>query len=144
MTGLRANSFAAIVILLIEYGLGIWVNLFGHLPASDHGASPATGFGRAVSNGPVGLSIHAVLGVLLVITAVTAVVRAALVGRRALIGAAVVGLLAIVDAAFSGASFVGNGANGASMSMAVAAGVAIGAYAFVLLLSAGGAARSRA
>jgi len=34
MTGLRANSFAAIVILLIEYGLGAWVSLYGHLPAS--------------------------------------------------------------------------------------------------------------
>ncbi len=43
MTGLRANSFAAIVILLTEYGLGVWVSLYGHLPASDHGASIAMG-----------------------------------------------------------------------------------------------------
>jgi hypothetical protein len=139
MTGLRANSFAAIVILLIEYGLGVWVSLYGHLPASDHGVSIATGFAQAVSEGPAGLSIHAVLGVILVISAVTAAVRAALVRRPVMVGATAVGLAAIVAAALSGASFVGDGSNGASMSMsmAVAAGVAIGAYALVLLLSAG-------
>jgi hypothetical protein len=137
MTGLRANSFAAIVILLIEYGLGVWVSLYGHLPASDHGVSIATGFAQAVSEGPAGLSIHAVLGVILVISAVTAAVRAALVRRPVMVGATAVGLAAIVAAALSGASFVGDGSNGASMSMAVAAGVAIGAYALVLLLSVG-------
>lgn len=136
MLALRANSFAAIVILLVQYGLGIWVNLYGHLPASDHGSNIAAGFGRAVSRGPVGLSIHAVLGAFLVVTAVAAVVRAVLVRRRALVAATAVGLIAIVVAALSGASFVGNGSNGASMSMAVTGGVAIGAYALVLLLSA--------
>jgi hypothetical protein len=81
------------------------------------------------------LSIHAVLGAFLVVTAVAAVVRALLVRRRALVAATAVGLIAIVVAALSGASFVGNGSNGASMSMAVTGGVAIGAYALVLLLS---------
>jgi hypothetical protein len=143
MTGLRANSFAAIVILLTEYGLGAWVNLYGHLPASDHGASIATGFARAVSKGPAGLSIHAVLGAILVISAVTAIVRAALIRRPVLVGATAIGLAAIVVAALSGASFVGDGSDGASMSMAVAAGIAIGAYALVLLLSAGAAGSAR-
>jgi hypothetical protein len=132
--GLRASSFAAIVILLIEYGLGVWVSLYGHLPASDHGASIATGFARAVSEGPAGLSIHAVLGAILVISAVTAMVRAALLRRTVMVAAAVVGLAGIVVAALRGASFVGDDSNGASMSMAVAAGVAIGAYALVRLL----------
>jgi hypothetical protein len=143
MTGLRANSFAAIVILLTEYGLGVWVSLYGHLPASDHGASIATGFARAVSEGPAGLSIHAVLGAILVISAVTAMVRAALVRRPVMVGATAAGLAAIVVAALSGASFVGDGSNGASMTMAAGAGVAIGAYALVLLLSAGAAEPAR-
>jgi hypothetical protein len=143
MTGLRANSFAAIVILLTEYGLGVWVSLYGHLPASDHGASIATGFARAVSEGPAGLSIHAVLGAILVISAVTAIVRAALVRRPVMVGATAAGLVAIVVAALGGASFVGDGSNGASMTMAAAGGVAIGAYALVLLLSAGAAEPAR-
>ena len=145
MTALRANSFAAIVILLIEFALGVWVNLYGHLPASDHGANVASGYAKAVSDGPAGLSIHAVLGAILVISAVTALVRAVRIRRAAMVGATAVGLLAIVSAAFSGASFVGNGDNGASMGMAVAAALAVGAYALVLLLSAGsGAAGSHA
>jgi len=49
---------------------------------------------------------------------------------------AIVGLVAVVGAALSGASFVGRGGNASSMSMAVAAGLAIGAYALVLFLSA--------
>jgi len=141
--GLRANSFAAVVILLVEYGLGIWVNLYGQLPASDHGASVATGFARAIYKGPVGLSVHALLGVILIVSALTAVVRAVLVRRPALIGATGVGLVAIVMAAFSGASFVGDASSSSSMGMAVAAGVAMAAYAVVLLLSAGIAVSSR-
>lgn len=142
--GLRANSLAAVVILLIEYGFGVWVNLYGHLPASDHGANIATGFARAVSKGPVGLSIHALLGVILIVSAISAIIRAALVRRPGPIGAAAVGLVAIAVAAISGARFVGNSTNEASMSMAIAAGVAIGSYALILILSVGSTTRTRA
>jgi len=135
--GLRANSFAAVVILVVEYGLGIWVNLYGQLPASDRGASIATGFARAIYQGPVGLSVHALLGVILIVSALTALVRAVLVRRPALVGATAVGLVTVVMAALSGASFVGDGSNSSSMGMAVAGGVAVAAYALVLLLSAG-------
>ncbi len=34
---LRTNSFAAAVTLVIEFGLGIWTNLYANLPTSDHG-----------------------------------------------------------------------------------------------------------
>jgi hypothetical protein len=133
--GLRANSFAALVILLLEYGLGIWVNLYGQLPASDNGASLPAGFGRAVADGPIGLSVHAVLGLVLILSAVTAVVRSFLARRPVLVGAAIAGLAAVVIAALSGARFVGHGTNATSMSMAIAAGIAIGAYAFMLFLA---------
>lgn len=143
LRGLRANSFAALVILLAEYGLGIWVNLYDRLPASDHGASLAAGFARAVADGPVSLSIHAVLGAALVISAATALARSILIRRVTLIALTSVALLSVVAAALSGARFVGNGDNASSMSMAVAAGTAIGAYALVLLLTASAQAASR-
>ena len=143
MRGLRANSFAAVVILLVEYGLGVWMSLYGQLPASDHGTSLAAGFGRAVAGGPVGLSIHAVLGAVLVVSAATALVRSILVRRVALIALTSAGLLSVVAAALSGARFVGSGGNTSSMSMAVAAGTAIGAYALVLFATAGVPAASR-
>jgi hypothetical protein len=109
MTALRANSFAAIVMLLIQVCLGMWVNLYGQLPAGDRGASVGTGIGKAI--------------------------WAFRARHPAAIGATVIGLLAILDAGVSGASFVGNGSNAASMNMAVAAAIAIGCYAFVLLVS---------
>jgi hypothetical protein len=143
MRGLRANSFAAIVILLVEYGLGVWMSLYGQLPASDHGTNLAAGFGRAVADGPVGLSIHAVLGALLVVSAATALVRSILIRRVALIALTSAGLLSVVAAALSGARFVGSGDNTSSMSMAVAAGTAIGAYALVLFATAGAPATSQ-
>lgn len=135
LPGLRGNSFGALVILLLQYGLGIWTNLYAHIPAADHGANVGSGFARAISNGPVGLSIHAVLGVILIAAAAAALVRAFLVRHAVLIAAAAVGLICIVVAGLSGASFVGSASNAASMSMAIAAGVAIGAYALILYLS---------
>ncbi len=134
--GLRANSLAALVMLLLEYGLGIWVNLCAQLPASDNGASLPAAFGRAVTGGPIGLSIHAVLGAVLILSAVSAVARSFGVRRPVLIGAAITGLAAVIIAALSGARFVGHGTDAASMSMAIAAGVAIGAYAVILFGSA--------
>ena len=131
---LRGNSFGAIVMLLVQYGLGMWVNLYGQLPASDHGASLVTGFTRAVSRGPVGLSIHAILGVLLLASAAAALVRAIRIRRSNLIGPAIVGLVAIAVAGLSGARFVGSMTNSASITMALAAAVAIGAYAVILLI----------
>lgn len=135
--GLRANSLAATIILLVEYGLGMWVNLYGHLPATDHGANLATGFARAVADGPAGLAVHALVGVILIASATSAVVRSVGVRRSSLIAATVVGLVAIVTAALSGAGFVGTSDQTASMAMAVAGGIAIGAYALVLFIAGG-------
>lgn len=135
MRALRGNSFGTVVMLLVQFVLGMWVNLYGQLPASDAGANPATGIGRAISDGPVGLSIHAVLGLLLIASAIAALIRAIRVREAVLITAAAVGLAAMVTAALSGARFVGHGDNGSSISMAVAAAVAIGAYALILFTS---------
>ena len=60
--GLRANSLAAVVMLLIQYCLGISVTLYSALPASDHGKSLFSAFEAAVGDGPVLLTLHALLG----------------------------------------------------------------------------------
>ncbi|MGH9103926.1 MAG: hypothetical protein ACRDYD_13240 [Acidimicrobiales bacterium] len=130
--GLRASSLAAVVMLVAQYSLGMWVNLYARLPASDHGAGIPAGLANAVTDGPVGLGVHAILGLALVVTALSVTVRAVLVRRRVPIVAAVIGVAAIVVAALVGAHFVGHPANGASMAMALASGAAILAYAAVL------------
>jgi hypothetical protein len=136
VSGLRANCLAAVVMLLIEFVLGIWVNLYAQLPSSDSGHGPLSAFGRAVADGPVMLGIHALLGTLLLITAIAAVVRAALARRAAWIAVAAVALLAIAVAWFSGTRFVGHPASGASFSMAVATAVALLGYVVILFMTA--------
>jgi hypothetical protein len=75
LKGLRANALAAVVMLLLAYCLGISVNLYSTRPASDPGKPLFAGFAAAAGNGPLLLSLHALLGTLLVITASAALVR---------------------------------------------------------------------
>jgi hypothetical protein len=132
--GLRPNCFAAVVMLLLEYGLGIWVNLYAKIPASDQGKGTFAAFGAAVADGPAALALHALLGTLLLVTAVTFVIRAVLARKTVttVIGAAA--LLAIITAWVSGARFVGASASGASFSMATATAVALLCYAVILFV----------
>lgn len=137
-SGLRANSFAAVVMLLIEYALGTWVNLYARLPASDHGQGSLAAFARAVANGPAVLAVHALLGTLLLIIGIAAVVRAAMARRAAWVALGTAAFLAIIVAWFSGTKFVGDSSNNASFSMAVATAVAILGYVTILFVSASG------
>jgi hypothetical protein len=135
--GLRANAYAAVVLLVLTYGLGMWVNLYGHLPAGDHGSGLLAGFLHALTRGPLGLSIHVVLGTLLLASAISALVRAARARRPALTVWAALGLLAVSGAWLSGTRFVGTGEELSSLSMALAAGAALLAYTTILLLTPG-------
>lgn len=132
--GLRANALAGLIILLIEYSLGISVNLYPKLPSSDAGKTLFAGLGAAVGNGPVLLAFHAVLGTLLLLTGVGAVVRASRLGARPLIALSAGALLATVVAWLSGSQFVGHEKNSASLTMALAAAVAILCYALVIFV----------
>jgi hypothetical protein len=129
---IRINSLAMAVIVLIEYGFGLWVNLYAQLPAADRGASISAGFGRAVANGPAGLTIHALLGVALLAGAITEVVRAVRIASPRIIALASVALLAIIAAAANGSRFVGDQSNGASLAMGLSAAVAILCYVIIM------------
>jgi hypothetical protein len=135
LRGIRANSLAASVMLLIELGLGVSVNLYAKLPASDHGKSMFVAFGRAVTSGPISLTLHALLGTLLLLSAITLVVRTWSIRQTLLLVLAIVGLVAILMAWFSGARFVGTMANGASMAMGLATVVAILCYVLILFVT---------
>jgi hypothetical protein len=135
VNGLRTNSFAAVVMLLVELGLGLGINLYANLPASDHGKGLFVAFGRAVTGGPLVLTLHAVLGTLLLITGISAVVRATLARRTPLIALAGIALVAILAAWASGAQFVGDMDNGRSLTMGLATGLAILCYATILFIA---------
>lgn len=132
--GLRPGAFAVMVLILIQYGLGMWVNLFAEIPPSDQGKGLFAALGAAVAHGPAGLAVHAVVGTLLLAAAVAFVVLAALSRAVAAAVLAVVGLLAIIAAWVNGALFVGNGANGSSFGMAMGAALALLCYAAILYL----------
>jgi hypothetical protein len=135
LRAIRANSLAASVMLLIEFVLGMNVNLFAKLPASDQGKGVVSAFGRAVTDGPIALSLHALFGTLLLVSGFTLVIRTWSLRRTSFLVLAIVGFIAILMAWFSGARFVGTMANGASMTMGIATGVAILCYVLILFVS---------
>jgi hypothetical protein len=123
-----------VVLLLIEFGLGVSVNLYAKLPASDHGKGMLPAFGGAVAGGPVVLALHALLGTVLLAGSIAALVRAILIRRPVLLGLAGVALLSIVGAWISGSRFVATMANGASLTMALATAVSVLCYVLILFL----------
>ena len=127
---LHGASMGAAVMLVIQFGLGIGVNLYVTLPAAGRGGRSA---GDAFSSGAL-LALHTVFGLLLVVTAISLLVRAIAARHRPVIVTSAVGLLAIIAAAGSGASFVSDSANGASLGMALATGVAMLSYLVSLMV----------
>jgi hypothetical protein len=116
---LRRASFAAFVMLVVQFALGIYVNLYVTVPSADHGH----GFWQAIANGPAGLTVHIVLGLLLILATLGFLGQAILARKPALIAAAALGLLAMIGAAGSGSAFTSSGQDGVSMAMgALAAG----------------------
>lgn len=132
-TGLRANALAGLIMLLIEYGLGISANLYSTLPAADRGKTLLAGLGAAVGNGPLLVTLHALLGTLLLLTGIVAVVRATRIGRAPLVTLSGTALLATVIAWLAGSAFIGHQKAGASLAMALAAAAAMLSYALLLL-----------
>ena len=111
--------------LLIQYAVGLWVNLYVTVPARDHGGGVLAAVGRALASGPAALAVHSGLGLLLLLGSAVLVVRAVVAGDRIFMVTTVVSLLAVLGAAGSGAAFVNNGSNGASLTMGLLTAVAL-------------------
>jgi hypothetical protein len=118
LTALRGNCMGAAVLLIVQFGLGMGVNLYITLPT--HKSFLSTVFGSAV------LVVHAIVALVLLGAAIGALVRA--VRARRAVAFTSVGLAAIIAAAIGGASFVGSQGNGASLAMALATAVAMFCY----------------
>jgi uncharacterized membrane protein YdfJ with MMPL/SSD domain len=123
---LRQASLAIVIALIVQFGLGIGVNLYITLPdAGDPGH--ASWFG----NGPL-LAFHAALGLFLILTAISVLVRAIMARNRTLIVTSAAGMVAILLAAFFGSGFTDKLTNGYSLGMAMAFAVALACYAISL------------
>jgi hypothetical protein len=125
---LRRVSLAALVMLVVQFGLGMFLNLYVTVPAADARA----GLMREIANGPFALTAHATLGVALIVTAVVLLIRAVRLEQRLVAVLAAAGLTAIGGAFAAGEIFVRNGQSGASLAMALLTAVALLSYVGVL------------
>jgi hypothetical protein len=123
---LRMASFGALTMLILQFVLGTAYNLYG--------TAPAQGKSIGMFSSPL-LAFHVVLGILTIIAGAFLVVRAvqAKIGA-AILGASILGLLAVLGAAGAGSAFTGNGANGASLGMALATAIAMLCYSANLVI----------
>jgi len=120
--GLRQASLAIVIVLIVQFALGISVNLYVTLPAAGH-PGHASWFG----NGPL-LALHAALGMFLVLAAVFVLVRAIMARNRTLIATSAAGLVAIFLAFFFGSNYTDKLTNGYSLGMAIAFAAALACY----------------
>lgn len=125
---LRVNNLSISIMILIEYGLGLGVNLYAEVPKSDQGGGPFTALGRALSHSPVILALHAGFGLLFIIAGIVVLVMSIRARHVAAIVLSSIGLLALLSAGFSGSTFVNEGKDYASFSMGILAGVALLCY----------------
>ena len=124
LEGLRRVSLAALTMLVVQYGLGIILNLYIPVPLSDAHAS----LGQEIAAGPAMLTLHALLGLALIGAALVLLLRAVRLEDRVVAVLAAAGLTAIGAAFASGEIFVRNGQPGASLAMALLTGVALLCY----------------
>lgn len=125
----RRGSLAVLVLVVLEFGIGMYVNLYVTIPRADHGHS----VGSAISNGPT-LTVHAVIGLLLGLGALGVLVQAVMARHPAAIAASAAGLFALAFASVAGASFTSSGGPADSMAMSVFTGVGLLCYAANLYL----------
>jgi hypothetical protein len=131
--GLRRVSVTALVMLVLQYGLGTILNLYVQVPPADAHA----GIFTEIATAPLALTAHALLGVILIGTAILVVARALSLRERLLAVLAAAGLVAIGGAFWAGETFVKNGQDSASLAMAMLTGAALLCYIAIATLAPG-------
>jgi hypothetical protein len=140
---LMAVNATVCLLLLIQYLLGMVVNLFVALPArhpgagaSDYVTGSASGLAWAISDGPAWAAAHAAFGMALALAGLAAIALTWRRGSRLATVTSVLGALAILGAGFNGASFVDYGHDFSSMIMAGLWALALACYLTGVLLAA--------
>jgi len=122
--------------LLVQFLLGMALNLFVELPRDHPGANPPEYFSGvaqsvtwAILHGPLLLVLHAVLGLVLLIGAIVLFIQAVRSGPRSFAVATGVGGFAILTAGLNVGSFLNYNEDFSSMIMAAFFAIAVAAYA---------------
>jgi hypothetical protein len=125
----RRASFGLLVMLIVQVELGIAISVYASSPkAQTPGGGIFSALGRALSNGPASLSLHVVLGVLLLAGSAALVVRTILSRSMFFVVTSTAGLVAVSGEFSQGAEFANAGHDSSSMAMAIFAGVAMLCY----------------
>lgn len=139
----RISFLVALAVLIVQFLLGMGVNLFVTVPTNHPGSNPPeyfSGVAQSVSwallHGPALLILHASLGLLLVVASIGVLVRSRQTRIRAVVVSAAIGALAVLAAGFNGGSYLNYHEDFSSMIMAGAFGVAVLSYAVGLYLTA--------
>lgn len=134
-------ALVMIVALLVQFTLGMAVNLFVTIPANHPGANPkeyfsgaAHSLGWAIGSGLAPLAGHVILGFVLIVTGFSLIALATSSGQRGVVTASSLGAVFVLAAAFNGASFLNFNDNLSSMIMAVLFAAALACYVAVLFL----------
>src|ERR1700680_2665563 len=137
----RRGSFAAILMLIAQFLLGMGVNLFVVIPKDHPGSNPPEYFSGVVQSvawallhGHILLILHSGFGLVLVFAAVGTLVQAIRSRTRELIVTASVGAFGVIAAGFNGGSYLNYHEDFSSMIMATGFAVAMVAYATGLYL----------
>jgi hypothetical protein len=130
--GLRQANLAILIVLIVQFALGMGVNLYVTLPAAGH-PGHASWFG----NGTL-LALHAALGMFLILAAIFVLVRAIMARNANIIVTSAAGLVAILLSAFFGSGFTDKLTDGYSIGMALAFAVALACYAIGLFAAPAG------
>jgi hypothetical protein len=132
---LSALTTLLLVLLQVQFLLGMAVNLFVKIPDSHPGAKPSgyfTGAAQSVAwaatQGSLWLQLHAIFGLLLVLLALLLLTLALRSQRRSWIVACVFGLVGVLGGGFNGASFLNYHEDFSSLLMATGLAVATAAY----------------
>ena len=148
VVGLQRQTLAALLLVLIQAGIGMVVNLFVTIPTQHPGARAANYFsgsvssiGWALSHGAAALAIHATVGLVLGLMVIGVAVQSFRVASRPVRAWSIAGALLVIGAGFNGASFLDFNHDVSSLIMALLAFAAAACYAVILFLLAGVTAR---
>jgi hypothetical protein len=121
---LRMSSLGAVVMLIIQFVVGMVYNLYGTVPTSTKSIG--------LFSGPA-IALHVILGILLGLAGIGQLVRAIGTRHKLSIWMSALGLASIIGAGFAGLGFAGSGASSASLGMSLAFATALACYVVLLV-----------
>ena len=122
----RSLAFRLLLLLALEFLLGMVTNLYVQIPATHPGSGAdnyfvgvVQGLGWALTDGAWALQLHVLLGLGLILTGFALIGVAYATHERVWMICAPLGVLGMMVAGFNGASFVNYGQNFSSLLMSV-------------------------